>query len=133
LSRISDINTYNRNVTKGVFITSNFKEFYKGLECEYKEDEYLLKTLKRQITSYLKETSLERLHGIFNKIFILRKNFDKHKFYDILLDDLNNEEKENFLKFLLSEGFNDINEEKFEGKSIWQKQLDLVLKKYRIK
>lgn len=109
---------------------SNFRDFYKGHTVEYREDEYTFKVLKRQITSYLKESSLERLHGIFNKLYLLRKKFTKEEFYTILLEDMKSEDKKRFMQFLLSEGFEHPNRE-VNPEGIWQHQLNIILNRYK--
>lgn len=114
-------------------MNSSFKKFYNGFPSEFVEYEYLFKTLKRQITSYLKESSLERFHGIFNKVFLLRKCLPKEEFYNVLLEGMNNEEKETFMTFILTEGFEErqglIIKEEIED--IWEHQLKVILMKYR--
>lgn len=112
-------------------VPDSFKEFYTGYQFEYKEHEYLFKTLKRQISSYLKETSQERLHGIFNKIFLLRKCIDKEHFYSVLLEGMNTDEKEKFLKFILREGFEFEDEVNDSVRNVWEHQLNNILTKYR--
>ena len=115
-------------------INSSFKKFYTGFPSELSEYEYLFKTLKRQITSYLKESSLERFHGIFNKIFLLRKCLPKDQFYTVLLEGMNAKEKEVFMNFILTEGFdiqNKVIEEGGEPEDIWVHQLEVILKKYK--
>jgi len=107
---------------------NKFKNFYNGPLSSLEEDEFVYKALKRQITAYIRESTFERLHGIFNKIYILRQFFDKEKFYDIILEDMNTEKKEVFINFILKEGF------KFEKEpikeEIWEYQLKKILSKY---
>lgn len=116
-------------------MSESFKKFYIGYKSDYIETEFLFKTLKRQITAYLKESSMERFHSIFNKIFLLRKSLDKDHFYSVLLEGMNNVEKEKFMSFILSEGFGASNnsENKVNVKDVWEHQMDIILKKYRIK
>ena len=106
----------------------NFKQYYIGSEFEFREDEILLKSLKRQITSYLKESTQERFHSIWNKIFILRKSFDKEKFYDIILSEMDTEDRKKFMQFILEEGFrienSDININ--ENPKLWEYQLNKI-------
>ena len=110
-------------------MSKNFKEFYKGPTYTINEDEELYKTLKRQISSYLNESTFERLHSIFNKIYLLRKCFPKDVFYDILLKEMNTEQKRVFTLYILSEGFAvPKNDERGEKEEIWEVQLQKILK-----
>lgn len=110
----------------------NFKDFYKGTESELKEDIELLKILKRQISLYLKENTSERLHGIFNKLYILRKSIDKDKFYDFLLSEMRSEETKKLTEFIMKEG---LLLGTFEGDIPinWKLHLDEIKKEVKIK
>ena len=67
-------------------MSKKFKEFYNEKPFSYEEDKEVLKALKRQVTSYLRESTQERFHGIFNKLYILRNSIEKDEFYDVISD-----------------------------------------------
>ena len=111
----------------------DFRDYYIGSKYEINEDEELLKALKRQITFYLKESTFERFHGIWNKLFLLRKVIAKDKYYDVILNEMDNDEKKKFLKFILQEGQTfDINNCNDSVPKIWEHQLNNVKNKLKI-
>jgi hypothetical protein len=107
-----------------------FKEFHSGNIYEVEEDKNTLKALHRQITSYLRESTKERLHGIYNKIYILKKQFENDtNFEQSLTEDVKDTVKVNLIRFILNEGF-DIKNSKTETKLIWKYQLDQIKENY---
>jgi len=108
----------------------DFKSFYNDISDSYKDEvSSLIKTMKRQVTSYLRESTQERFHSIFNKLFILQKYLDKGEFYDIMIKEMNNEEKVELMSYILGEGFG-FESSYVESKSVWEHQLNRVLERH---
>src|SRR4030066_272771 len=74
----------------------------------------------------------KKIHGIFNKLYILRKSIDKDKFYDFLLSEMRSEETKKLTEFIMKEG---LLLGTFEGDIPinWKLHLDEIKKEVKIK
>lgn len=97
-----------------------FKQYYRGMiETEFKEDFFLVKTIRRTLNSFIKKPKIEKLHAIYNKIYITRNLFDYEFLYDELTTKMDTNQANWLMSSIIAEFF-DINYPRHEMPAEWE-------------
>jgi len=99
---------------------------YKGLiEDEFKEDLTLFCSIRRVANFFQKNPSFEKIHSLYNKIFISIRQFDREVVFNLLINDMDNEDTKNLIIFIIAKYFDMSYDTGIEIKEEWKAYLNI--------
>lgn len=112
-----------------------FRKNYKGLvRDDFEEDFVLFKSIKRTTNSFMKNPNTDKLHSIYNKIFVLKRLFHESFLFGSLVENNDNKDAKNLIAFILSEVFDgDVEYEESSLDELWTIHVSDLLENTKIK
>lgn len=115
-------------------IEKEFLENYRNIVLDdFDEDFKMFRSVKRTVNSYIKNPNVDKLHSIYNRIFILKRLFFEDFLYEKLRDHMDSIFAKNLIIYFVNEAFNkkiNVNEEIIED--LWAIQIQDLLENYKI-
>lgn len=115
---------------------NDFRKHYKNfIEDDFEEDFALFNTLKRTVKSYLKSPTVEKLHTIYNRIYLLKRLFCEVFIYDQLINHMDTYGEKQFIKYFIHEAFDYAHPNLVldDADELWKIQLADLLENTKIK
>ena len=114
----------------------DFRKHYKNFILDdFEEDFALFNTLKRTVKSYLKSPTVEKLHTIYNRLFLLRRLFCETFVYEQLINHMDKYDEKQFIMYFINTSFefefHNLSDDKVD--ELWKIQLADLLENVKIK
>lgn len=111
-----------------------FLENYRHIvQDDFEEDYKMFRSVKRTVNSYIKNPNVDKLHSIFNRIYILRRLFFENFLYEQLRNHMDTPSAKNLTVYFINEAFKkdlEVDEEIIED--LWAIQIQDLLENYKI-
>lgn len=112
-----------------------FRNNYRSvIKDDFEDDFIMFKSVKRTINSYIKNPNTDKLHSIYNRIFILRRVFHEQFLYEQLMSNNDNDNSKNLMCYFIAESFgHDMNCNEDAIDDLWTIQISDLLENTKIR